>query len=164
MEIKFSFRQTYKRVANTTLSYKSYDLEETDIIVLQICRNSWDRKEWKDTVNILLEDRILYIVAYIEVYVEKEILERAERERKQKMRDEENERLEALKKLELLEKQKVDDLRESAYQFEKAEKIYNYLNKRKEFLIKKELYTDVEKEYYEWGILKTKQIDPLENL
>lgn len=79
-----------------------------------------DRKEWKDTVNVLLEDKILHIIAYVEVYVEKELLKKTERERQLKIRDEENIRLEALKKLKLMENKKIDDLIESAYQFEKA--------------------------------------------
>lgn len=66
IEIHFNFRQAMKRVLDTSTSYsfKSYKEEETDNLVFQMYKRSYNRKEWRDTPNVKLEEKILHIIAY----------------------------------------------------------------------------------------------------
>lgn len=150
--IHFSFRQAMKRVLDTSTSYKSYKKEETDKLVFQMYEYSYNRKEWVDTPKIKLEEKILHIIAYTELYCEYELEEIKKRDAYHKQMEIERQKEEEVKRLKQLENEKLEQLIDNAEKWDQTEKILNYLTKRKQTLIENDLFNEKEKEYYEWGL------------
>lgn len=61
------------------------------------------------------------------------------------------------------EKNKLEKLLKFSDDLDKSRKIEYYLNERREYLLSKNLFTDEEKNYFEWGIKKARWINPLLN-
>jgi hypothetical protein len=152
IEIHFSFRQAMKRVLDNSGTYESYKKEETDKIVFQMYQHSYKRKEWADTPNIKLEDKMLHIIAYTELYCECELENIIRREAYHKQMEIKKKEEDEIKRLRQLEEQKLSQLITNSEKWDQNEKLLNYLTKRKEFLIENNLYTNEEKEYFEWGL------------
>lgn len=159
IEIHFNFRQAMKRVLDTSnKSYKSYKNEETDKLIFQMYERSHNRKEWADSPKIKLEDKVLHIIAYTELYCEYELEEIKKRDAYHKQMEVEKQKQEEIKRLIQLENEKVENLISSAEKWYKTEKILTYLDKRKVALIQNNLFTDEEKDYFEWGLKIVKKM------
>lgn len=153
IEIHFNFRQAMKRVLDTSnKSYKSYKNEETDKLIFQMYERSYDRKEWADTPKIKLEDKVLHIIAYTELYCEYELEEIKKRDAYRKQMEVEQQKQEEIKRLIQLENEKVANLISNTEKWDQTEKILIYLEKRRLALIQNDLFTDKEKDYFEWGL------------
>lgn len=152
IEIHFNFRQAMKRVLDLSVSYKSYKEEETDNLVFQMYEHSFNRKDWKDTPKIKLEEKMLHIIAYTELYCEYELEETKKRAAYRKQMEVEKQKQEEIKRLIQVENEKVANLISSTKKWDQAEKILNYLDKRKVALIQNGLFTDEERDYFEWGL------------
>lgn len=153
IEIHFNFHQATKRVLDTSnKSYKSYKSEQTDKLIFQMYERSYNRKEWADTPKIKLEDKVLHIIAYTELYCEYELEEVKKRAAYRKQMEVEKQKQEEIKRLIQLENEKVENLISSTGKWHQIEKILTYLDKRKAVLIQNDLFTDEEKDYFEWGL------------
>lgn len=64
----------------------------------------------------------------------------------------ERQKKEEVKRLKQLEKEKLEQLIDNAEKWSQTEKTLNYLTTRKQTLIENNLFTNEEKEYYEWGL------------
>ncbi|MEK6511844.1 hypothetical protein [Myroides odoratimimus] len=115
-------------------------------------QHSFSRKEWADTPKTKLEDKILHIIAYTELYCEYELENIKRREAYHKQMEIENKKKEEIKRLKQVEEQKLAQLITNSEKWDQNEKLLNYLTKRKEVLIEHNLYTGEEKEYFEWGL------------
>ncbi|WP_177763151.1 hypothetical protein [Flavobacterium sp. I3-2] len=153
IQIHFNFRQATKRVPDDSNKfYKSYKNEETDKLIFQMYESSYDRKEWADTPKIKLEDKVLHIIAYTELYCEYELEEIKKRAAYRKQMEVEKQKQDEIKRLIQVENEKVANLISSTKKWEQTEKILTYLDKRKVALIQNNLFTDEERDYYEWGL------------
>lgn len=163
-EINISIRNVGKYVTNNESKYSSRDFVMTEVLCVQMYEDTWNRKEWKDTQYSPIEEKLIRVVAYIELYAKYSTeyhLELKESWRKQAIiREQEKEEQTRIEE----EKSKIEKLIVDAESFEKSLKILNYLKERKSYLIKHNLYTYEEAEYYEWGIKQSTLLNPLYNI
>jgi len=59
------------------------------------------------------------------------------------------------------EKKDVERLLFDAENFDKSQKIVNYLNQRKKYLVEKDLFSKVDAEYFELGVMQGRKLSPL---
>lgn len=159
-QIKMSIRNVGKYKGEVDL-YKSRDFVLSDILCLQIYEDTWKRKEWKDTPHSRLEEKLVRVIAYTELYaeyshqyhldIEEHWLQKDLLKEKEFEKEKERER----------EQKSIEELIVIAENFDKAKKIENYLNERKNYLIDNNLYTPDEKIYFEWGIKQCQNLNPL---
>jgi hypothetical protein len=160
-EVHISIRNVGKYVTNNESKYSSRDFVMTEVLCVQMYEDTWNRKEWKDTPYSPIEEKLIRILAYIELYAKysKEYqLELKESWRKQAI-IREQEKKEQIRIEE--EKIKIEKLLIDADNFEKAQRIQNYLNERKKYLINNNLYSKEEADYNEWGMDQCKALNPL---
>lgn len=161
IQIHFNIRQIGKYIPGEKGTYSTREYITTDNLAIQAYEHSYSTKQWADAKIIKLEDKLIRIIAYLEIY--------AEIEKQQKIIYKEQRRLYDLKlqnEQELLqkrqaEKSKLDNLLNFSNELDKAKKIEIYLNERREYLLSKDLFTNEEEEYYEWGLKKAAWINPL---
>ncbi|MFP3592916.1 hypothetical protein [Chryseobacterium sp. SIMBA_038] len=160
-EINISMRNVGKYQDNDDGSYRSRDFVMTDVLCVQIYEDTWHRKEWKDTPYSTLEDKLIRVVAYTELFAEysrEYHLQLEERWRKDAIiREQELEKKREAER----EQEKIKQLIIDAEAFDKAQKVENYLLERKVYMERNNLYTDDEQKYYEWGIKQIQNINPL---
>ena len=161
IQIHFNIRQIGKYIPGEKGKYSTREYITTDNLAIQAYEHSYSTKQWADAKIVKLEDKLLRIIAYLEIY--------AEVEKQQKIIYKEQRRLYDLKlqneqevfQKRQAEKSKLDELLSFSNDLDKAKKIEIYLNERREYLLTKGLFTNEEKEYYEWGIKKAAWIKPL---
>lgn len=151
-DLYLNIRNVGKYVNNNQSKYSSRDFVFTDILCIQMYENTWNRKEWKDTPYSPIEEKLIRVVAYVELfgkYSEEYHLQLEENWRKQDLI-----RLAEKKEKEKLEKEKkeFEQLIVDAENFDKSKKILNYLNERKKYMLENNLFTDDEAAYFEWGL------------
>lgn len=160
-ELYLSIRNVGKYVTNNTSKYASRDFIFTEVLCIQLYENTWNRKEWKDTPYSTLEEKLIRVVAYMELFAKYSAeyhIELEERWRQQDIiKQKEQEEKQKLEK----EKKEIEKLMIDVENFEKAEKISNYLNERKKYLISNNFYTAQEVAYYDWGIHICTLLNPL---
>lgn len=160
-EINMSMRNVGKYQEENHGTYKSKDVVMTDSLCIQMFEDSWNRKEWKDTPNSSLEEKLCRVVAYTELYAE--YSHHYHLELKEGWRQQEIERQKEIEKSEEIEQQRkeVEKLILTAENFDKAKKIEIYLSERKSFLIENNLFTKKEEDYFEWGMKQFLELNPL---
>lgn len=160
-EIHISMRNVGKYQDNDNGSYRSRDFMMTDVLCVQIYENTWNRKEWKDTPYSPLEEKLIRVVAYTELFAEysrEYHLQLEERWRKDAIiREQEQERKREIEK----EQEKLEQLFIDAESYDKVKKVENYLIERRAYLEKNNLFTQNEKEYFEWGFEKLASENPI---
>jgi len=160
-EIHLSIRNVGKYVTNDDSKYASRDFVMTELLCVQMYEDTWNRKEWKDTPYSAIEEKLIRVMAYIELYAKyshEYHLELKESWRKQAIIREQE--IEKQKKIED-EKREIENLIIVAENFEKSQRILKYLNERKKFLVENNLYTENQKKYYEWGVSQCNLLNPL---
>lgn len=160
-DLHVSIRNVGKYVTNDQSKYPSRDFVFTEILCIQMYENTWNRKEWKDTPYSAIEEKLIRVVAYLELFAKysKEYrLELEEGWRKQAViRQKEKEEKEKLEE----ERKEVEKLIVDADNFDKSQKILHYLNERKKYLLENNLFTKEEAEYFDWGINQFNLLNPL---
>lgn len=160
-EIHINMRNVGKYQDNDEGSYRSRDFVMTDVLCVQIYEDTWNRKEWKDTSYSPLEEKLIRVVAYTELF--------AEYSREYHLQLEEMWRKDAIIREQELEKkreaereqERIKQLINDAETFDKVTKVKNYLVKRKAYMERKNLYNDNEQKYFEWGILQLNILNPV---
>ncbi|MFV0208102.1 hypothetical protein OBK13_02680 [Empedobacter falsenii] len=154
IEIQLNFKQKTKRIKDeeSKFSFTTYNYENTDILILQMYQNSWDRKDWFDTPKTKLEDKLLHILAYIELYCEKEVVENKIRDERNRLYEIEQEKLKEIQRLKQIQVEKIDNLFENSEKYNQADNVLKYLNNRKMYLLNNNSYSQEEEEYNKWGV------------
>ncbi|MFP3597247.1 hypothetical protein [Chryseobacterium sp. SIMBA_029] len=110
-------------------SYHSMDFVLTDTLCVQMYEDTWSRKEWKDTPYFALEEKLVRIIVYTELYAEyshQYYLQLEERWRKEAIiKQQEIEKQEAIEK----EQKEVEKLILTAENFYRAQKIESLKSK-----------------------------------
>ncbi len=57
-----------KYVTNDDSKYASRDFVMTELLCVQMYEDTWNRKEWKDTPYSAIEEKLIRVMAYIELY------------------------------------------------------------------------------------------------
>lgn len=155
IEIHFNFRQKMKRVLDENYinsTYKFYKSENTEVMVFQMYKNSYDRKDWFDTPKTKLEEKLLHIIAYTEIYSENEVEENKKRDEWHRLYDIEQEKIKEIQRIKQLQVEKINKLFESSEKYNQADIVLKYLTDRKKYLLKNNLFTQEEIEYNNWGM------------
>ncbi|MGV0966980.1 hypothetical protein [Empedobacter falsenii] len=152
--INFNFRQKTKRVKDedSKYSFNTFKYENTDIIIFQMYENSYDRKDWFDTPKTKLEEKLLHIIAYTEIYCENEVEENKKRDEWHRLYDIEQEKIKEIQRIKQLQVEKINKLFESSEKYNQADIVLKYLTDRKKYLLKNNLFTQEEIEYNNWGM------------
>lgn len=155
IEIHFNFRQKTKRVLDENSinsTYKYYKSENTEILVFQMYENSYDRKDWFDTPKTKLEEKLLHIIAYTEIYCEHKVEKNKKRDERNRLYKIEQEKLKEIQRLKQIQVEKINNLFENSEKYNQADNVLKYLNNRKMYLLNNNLYSQEEQEYNDWGI------------
>lgn len=155
IEIHFNFRQKTKRVLDENSinsTYKYYRSKNTNILVLQMYENSYDRKDWFDTPKTKLEEKLLHIIAYTEIYCENKVEKKKKRDERHRLYEIEKEKLKEIRRLKQLQIEKINNLFENSKKYNQADNVLKYLSNRKMYLLKNNLYSQDEEEYNDWGM------------
>ena len=155
IEINFNFRQKTKRILDENSinsTYKFYKSEYTEIMVFQMYENSYDRKDWFDTPKTTLEEKLLHIIAYTEIYCENEVEENKKRDERHRLYEIEQEKLKEIQRLKQIQVEKINNLFENSKKYDQADNVLKYLNNRKMYLLNNNLYSQEEEEYNDWGM------------
>ena len=126
-EVHFSMRNIGKYVEDKSTSYNYRNIEYTDNLCIQFYEDSWNRKEWKDTPYSKLEKKIIRVVAYAELYAEYSHRFHLQLKEQWRLRDIELEKEREIKRKIEEEKKKVQELFQKAEEFDKVQKVVNYL-------------------------------------
>lgn len=162
-EITMSLRNVGKYQDNNKGSYNSREFVFTENLCIQIYEDTWNRKEWKDTPYVPLEEKIIRAVAYAELYGE--YSKQYHLDLKVQWREQEIIRQKEIEKKKEIEREQkeIENLKIAVNNFDEAKKIENYLQERKKYLISNNLFTKEEQDYYEWGIKQYQILNPLLN-
>ena len=155
IELHFNFRQKTKRVLDENSinsTYKFYKSENTEIMVFQMYENSFDRKDWFDTPKTKLEEKLLHIIAYTEIYCENKVEKKKKRDERRRLYEIEQEKLKEIRRLKQLQIEKINNLFENSEKYNQADNVLKYLSNRKMYLLKNNLYSQDEEEYNDWGM------------
>lgn len=159
-DLHVSIRNVGKYVSNDQSKYASRDFVFTDVLCIQMYEDTWNRKEWKDTPYSPIEEKLIRVVAYLELfakYSEEYHLQLEDSWRKQDLiRQTEQKEKEKFEK----EKREFEQLIVDAENFDKSQKIVSYLNERRNYLQKNNLFTDEEAVYFEWGLKQILSLNP----
>lgn len=152
IELHFNFRQKTKRILDESLSYNYYNTENTEILVIQMFENSYDRKDWFDTPKTKLEEKLLHIIAYTEIYCENKVEKNKNRDERHRLYEIEQEKLKEIQRLKQIQVEKINNLFENSEKYSQADNVLKYLCSRKMYLLKNKLFTQDEEEYNDWGM------------
>lgn len=158
-ELSIGIRERLKRRIVKGTYYDSTELYPSNILVF--CLYAYPTKEWADTKNSLLEDKISNIIAKLELQAVKEKQDAIDREiwhreyeRKQKIEQE----FKARKEKEII---KTKKLFSDAEKFDKATIYRNYIEATEQKAIKENNLTEEVKEWIKWAKEKADWFDPL---
>jgi hypothetical protein len=162
-DLHISIRNVGKYVNNYQNKYATRDFVFTDVLCIQMYEDTWNRKEWKDTPYSPIEEKLIRVVAYLELFAKYSA--EYHKELKEHWRKQDLIRQAELEKKEHAEKEKrnLEQLIVDAENFDRAQKIVNYLKERKLYLEENNLFSREEAEYFEWGIKQCMKLNPLHN-
>jgi len=149
-----------KRVKRLTdNSWDSFDRIPTGNLSLKI-DHSYPIKEWSDSKTKLIEDKLVDILAWLELRAKKDEVQKIESDlwhRKQ-----ENIRIEkeALQKKKDEELAKFETLFQTATRWHKSQYIRNYIKEFQEYATKTNSLDEEKKQWIEWAIEKADWYDP----
>ncbi len=157
IEMDFELREKFKTVPSNE-GYSSFDYIPSGKLCLK--RNGFysERKEWVDSSNKLLEDKIVMIVDYLEEKAEKEKAENAEneawhRQYENAIRIEENRKKQREKEFD-----KFLQLVQETYRWNLSQLINSYINS-----VEKKFSNNEDIDWIEWAKEKSAWINPVSN-
>lgn len=160
-ELSIGIRERLKRKIVKGTYYDSTELYPSNI--LSFCLNTYPAKEWSDTTNSQLEDKIPNIIAKLELQAVKEKKQAIEREirhleyeRQRKIEED----FKARKEQEII---KTKKLFSDAEKFDKATIYRNFIAATEQKAIKDNNLTDEIKEWIKWAKEKADWFDPFTN-
>ncbi len=159
IKIPFDLREHHRRVPNEESNYPSYKYVPTGNFILTTGEYS-DKKEWTETSNIRLEEKIIRIVAWVEVKVqeEKEWREKVKiakeiQEKEQKIKEEQESKRKA-------EEEKFNKLRLDSKSFEEYTVIQKFILEVEKRAIAENKLTQELKDWINWANDKVEEINP----
>lgn len=152
--------EKHKRVkSKSNYSWDTFDLEPTGNMCLKI-DNAYPQKEWSDGKSKSLEDRLIDILAWLEMKAEDDIQAAIEREIWSKKIQEERKIQEELQRQKDEEFAKIEELFQSATRLHKAQHLRNFIKEFEEYAIKLNTLDGSKKEWIKWAREKADWYDP----
>lgn len=155
----------YLREKNKRIIVKNNNgWNETELIPigeLVFKRDDYPRKEWSDTKNIKLENKIPDIIKYLEEQAIKERDYNIELERRRKERKRQEKIEEDIREIRNNEIKKFNSLYENFNRHRKANDLRAFVNAKKNYAIKTNATDKVLENWIEWAYEKADWIDPI---
>lgn len=158
IDFEISLREKMKRIPKKEFGFDSYDLVPVGSLIFKL--QSYPRREWQDSKDKSLLQKVPDIINYLEVLAEEKLrwiiineenTRRIEKERLEK---------ELQQKLVDTETQKFNKLYEDALRYNKAQEIRKYIDAIEQQNKSSDLDSDLVK-MIEWGRNKADWIDPI---
>jgi len=141
-------------------SWDSYDLEPTGKLSFKI-DHFYTIKEWTDGKTKKLEDRLVDILAWLEIRGETDEQEAIEREIRNKKQEEIRKKNEELQKLQDAEFSKFECLLHTANRWHKAQYLRSYIQEFEQYAINTNTLDTEKEEWISWAKEKADWYDPL---
>ncbi|MDH6311205.1 hypothetical protein M2451_004128 [Dysgonomonas sp. PFB1-18] len=121
---------------------------------------NFDQKEWIDKDDLLIEDRMINIIAYMEVKGKEEYELRLERDYRHKIQEEEERIKRDFKKSQELELLHFKELFTLADRFQKTKIIRDYINEYERNILERNMMTEAVQKWISWARKKADWYDP----
>lgn len=132
------------------------ELELSGVLSIQYLRICYYiEKEWSDTPNVKLEEKLGRVIGSLEYFAKQENLERIERENRWQAQRIERELIEEQNRLKESEFNKFKELLDNAYRWEKSQMIRFYVSNMKNSSISEEI-----EDWVQWANEKIDWFDP----
>lgn len=139
-------------------SWDTFDLEPTGNLCLKV--DSFPKKEWADSKNKKLEDRLVDIVAWLEIKGEEDEQQAIASAIWNKKYEEEKQREKELQILKDEELAKFEGLFQAATRFQKAQYLRNFIQEFEDYAIKSNSLNPEKQEWINWAKEKADWYDP----
>jgi hypothetical protein len=159
-EIQISISEKLKQVPNTTSDYPKYNHIHSGMLQVNIFYGYRDQDTFKDTVTTKLEDKIISIIANLEIRAEKIKEERIESERQRIIRENEERLRQVFKEKKKAKKKEFKSLFSMAERLHKTQILRHYISTYEEFLKDKGEMDEEAVTKLEWAKLKADWLDP----
>ncbi|MGD0582289.1 MAG: hypothetical protein ABR974_05010 [Bacteroidales bacterium] len=159
-EIQISITEKHKQVPNTEDSYPKYNYIQSGQLCFNIFYGYREKDIFKDSAYTKLEDKIIPIMANLEIRAEKIKEERIEAEKRRIERENEDRLRREYKEKQDAEKKEFKTLFRMAERLNKTQILRQYISSFEEFLISKGEMDEVSASKIEWAKSKADWLDP----
>ncbi|MDM9630217.1 hypothetical protein [Robiginitalea aurantiaca] len=160
IELPVRVREKCRRVRINDNKWGFSELVPTGTLIFKL--DTLRSKEWEDTKNKPLEQKIPIIVKYLEKKVQEEIKLKAEIKRRNQVYEATKKAQEELQLRKQVEEKRLKDLISECENWNKANQLRNYINAVRISDFKKRFNSPLEKRnWLEWVNKKVDEIDPL---
>lgn len=157
-ELQISLMEKSNRITVVDKSWTYTKLKHNGKLSLRYIRYSVEH-EWIDN-NIPLEDKLVDIIAKLEVYANKNKIEREEREKYREAQRVKEQKRKELKERKEKELNDFKSIFQKASRFQKAIELRNYIDTFEKYSIKNNSLTEDIKNWIEWARKKADWYDP----
>lgn len=158
----FNLRETNKRVKKKSDSiWREYEYvyESTGMLCFKVY-SFIPLKEWYDSQSIPLEEKLINIIAWLEVKAEEDEQKRINREIRHKEQEELRKKEEALQQLKDAELEKFKMVLDTATRWHKSQYLRNYIKEYEAYVIKTQTLDADKKKWIQWAEEKADWYDP----
>lgn len=159
-EIQISISEKHKQVPNSISDYPKYNSIHSGMLEVNIFFGYREQHTIRDTAYTKLEDKIISIIAYLEVRAEKIKEERIEEERRRKIRENEERLRREFEEKQKAEKKEFKSLFLMAERLHKTQILRNYIDTYEAFLKASGEIDDKAAAKIEWARSKADWLDP----
>jgi hypothetical protein len=159
-EIQINLTEKNKQVPNTESSYSKYNTIPCGVLQFNIYYGYRDKDVFKDSAYTKLEDKIIPIIANLEIRAEKIKEERIESERRRIVRENEERIEREFKEKQAAEKKEFKSLFKMAERLHKTHILRQYIASFEEFLSKRDGLDEEAVAKLEWAKAKADWLDP----
>ncbi len=159
-EIQISITEKHKQVPNTEDNYPKYNYIQSGVLLFNIFYGYRDKDIFKDTAYTKLEDKIIPIVANLEIRAEKIKEERIEAERRRIERENEERLQREFKEKQDAEKTEFKSLFLMAERLNKTQILRQYIATFEEFLTSRGEMDEESLTKIAWAKAKADWLDP----
>jgi hypothetical protein len=163
-EIQISITEKHRQVPNTEDNYPKYNYIQSGLLCFNIFYGYRDKDVLKDSAYTKLEDKIIPILANMEIRAEKIKEERIEAERRRIERENEERLRREFKEKQDAEKKEFKTLFLMAERLNKTQILRQYISTFEEFLNSKGEMDEESASKIEWAKLKADWLDPFISL
>lgn len=159
-EIQINVTEKMKQIPNTVDTYSKYNYIPSGYLNFNILYKSWDKDTFSDTAHTKLEDKIIAIIANLEVRAEKIKEERIEAERRRIEQEKQEKLRREFKEMQDVEKKEFKSLFKMAEQFHKTQILRHYISTFEDFLKNQGELDEESASKIQWAKEKADWLDP----
>ncbi|MBZ9627437.1 hypothetical protein LB450_04930 [Psychroflexus sp. CAK1W] len=140
-------------------SWPEYDLEPTGFLCLKM-DSGYPKKEWNDTKTKPIEEKLINIIAWLELRSKEDYEAEIQREIRRKEREEIRKKEEALQKLKDEELEKFNTILNDASRWHKSQYLRNYIKEFEQYTKNTNTLDAKKEKWIQWAKEKADWYDP----